>query len=277
MSPSEHTDPTPFTSQQVTRAIIPCGGKGTRMLEITKGAPKELLPIADEPVLGHVLRECAQGGITDALIVISPGKDEIVRYAQPLAGQPRMPSRIEFVVQGEARGLADAIRLGREFSKGKPIAVVLPDNLFVQGTPAVAQVAETFMHTGKNVVGVTAISLSESANRGPTSVYPGRVVGDIFNIDRIPNKGAKGTTFDTQGADVAYTGVGRYVLTKEAFDTINEVERTLAPDEELDDIPVMQHLLQQGRLIGRVLRGRFLDVGLPQGYLEAVSSISFKR
>ncbi len=48
-----------------------------------------------------------------------------------------------------------------------------------------------------------------------------------------------------------------------------EVERTLAPGAELDDVPVMQRLLSRGRLIGRRIRGRWLDVGLPSGYEEA--------
>jgi hypothetical protein len=50
---------------------------------------------------------------------------------------------------------------------------------------------------------------------------------------------------------------------------IDEVDRSLAPGAELDDIPVLQRLLARGRLTGRRIRGRFLDVGLPQGYAEA--------
>jgi UTP-glucose-1-phosphate uridylyltransferase len=82
-----------------------------------------------------------------------------------------------------------------------------------------------------------------------------------------------GATFDLRGARSAFTGVGRYVFTPELWPAIDEVERALAPGLELDDIPVMQQLLARGRLIGRRIRGRVMDVGLPSGYREADESL----
>jgi UTP-glucose-1-phosphate uridylyltransferase len=69
------------------------------------------------------------------------------------------------------------------------------------------------------------------------------------------------------------TGVGRYVFLPDAFRIIDLVERSLRSGKELDDIPVMQQMLAQDTLIGRVLRGTFLDVGLPEGYLEATRRV----
>jgi UTP-glucose-1-phosphate uridylyltransferase len=239
------------------------------MLSLTRGAPKELIPIAGVPVVEWVARECAASGVRELLVVIAPGKEAIVEHLQPLAGTGGMPERIAFAVQRDARGLADAIRIGREFVERAPLAVALPDNLFIGDDPGVAQVAESYGRTQKNVVAVFEIFADEAARRGPTSVFPGRLAGDEFLIERIPDKGARTATFDTGGAPSAFTGVGRYVFEPEVFDTIDEVERALKPGEELDDIPVMQRLLARGRLVGRRIRGRFLDVGLPQGYAEA--------
>jgi UTP-glucose-1-phosphate uridylyltransferase len=67
--------------------------------------------------------------------------------------------------------------------------------------------------------------------------------------------------------------VGRYVFTPDVWEAITQVEQRLPPGTELDDVPVMQHLLAQGKLIGRRVRGRFLDVGLPQGYAEANATL----
>jgi len=67
------------------------------------------------------------------------------------------------------------------------------------------------------------------------------------------------------------------VFTPELFGVIDEVERALPAGAELDDVPVMQRLLAGGRLIGRRIRGRFLDVGLPQGYQEANELLSAMR
>lgn len=256
-------------TSNVTRAIVPCGGRGTRMLHLTHGAPKELLPVGGVPVLRRVLEECAASGIGDVLVVTAPGKEAIEAYARPLAGAAGLPARIDFAVQREPRGLADAIRMGRDFAASGAVAVALPDNLFIGGSPAVAQTIDAFARERVNVVGVSEVSAADAARRGPTSVYPGVRDGDLLRIARIPDKGEHEATFDTGGAPSALTGVGRYVFTPEVFAVIDEVERSLQPGAELDDIPVMQRLLARGRLVGRILDGRFLDVGLPAGYDEA--------
>jgi UTP-glucose-1-phosphate uridylyltransferase len=244
------------------------------MLELTGGRPKELIDVAGEPLLAHVLRECAASGAADVLVVTAPGKEEIERVTAPMAGGPGMPRAIRFAVQPEPRGLADAIRLGKAFAGGEPLGVALPDNLFVDGPPALGQVIETHQATGKSVVAIVEIAASEARRRGATAVYDGRLSPDEeFHITRIPDKGAKAATFDTGGAARAYTGVGRYVFTADALEVIDEVEQALPPGRELDDVPVMQRLVERGRLTGRLIRGRFLDVGLPAGYREADAAL----
>jgi UTP--glucose-1-phosphate uridylyltransferase len=254
----------------VRRAIIPCGGKGTRMLAISRGTAKELLPFAGEPVLAHVLRECADSGIEHALVVVSPDKGSVVEFAKSVAGAAGMPARIDSAVQVRPNGLADAVRVGKSFAGDEPVVVALPDNLFVRTSqPAVAQVIETYAREHTNVVGLTEITADIAASRGPTPIYPGVRRGNEFQIESIPIKGARGRTFELGGAHSAMTGVGRFVFLPDAFRIIDAVERMLEPGQELDDIPVMQQMLVQHTLIGRVLSGIFLDVGLPEGYLEA--------
>jgi UTP--glucose-1-phosphate uridylyltransferase len=239
------------------------------MLAVTGGAPKELTLVAGIPALGWVIAECAASGIEELLIVVAPGKDAIAEYAGPLAGTPGMPDRIGFIEQRQARGLADAIRLGRDFADGQPLGVALPDNLFVDDQPALQQVIDAYQQTGINVVAVVEIFADEAKRRGPTAVYPGRLDHDLFHIERVPDKGARTDRFDTGGAASAFTGIGRFIFESDAFEAIDEVERSLAKGAELDDIPVMQRLLSRNRLIGRRIRGRFLDVGLPEGLQEA--------
>jgi len=244
------------------------------MLPISRGMAKELVPIAGEPVVAHVLRECARSGIEHVLVVVSPGKDALVEFVRSVAGAQGMPARIDTEVQTEPRGLADAVRVGRSFAGNEPVAVALPDNLFVDTPrPAVAQVIECYASAHTNVVGLTEITAELAAARGPTPIYPGARRGDDFLIESIPSKGAHGTTFALGGERSAMTGVGRYVFTPQAFDIIDEVERSLEGGRELDDIPVMQVMLARGALRGRVLRGTFLDVGLPEGFREAAEKL----
>lgn len=253
----------------LTRALIPCGGRGTRMHALTGGAPKELIPVAECPAIDWVLRECAASGIREVLIVTAPDKAQLAEHVHRVAGAPGMPQRCELVVQHEPRGLADAIRLGRDFAAGEPLAVALPDNIFVAQRPALRQVVETYERTGKSAVAIVEIHATEAERRGPTPVLRGTLHGDDFHLEYIPDKGDGRATFDAQGAERAFTAVGRYVLTPDVFATIDQVEHTLPPGAELDDVPVMQRLLASGALVGRRIAGRFLDIGLPRGYAEA--------
>jgi UTP--glucose-1-phosphate uridylyltransferase len=241
------------------------------MLSLTNGAPKELLPVAGVPVITRVLEECEASGINEALIVTAPGKEALEEKIAPLAGRMRMPEQIQFCVQQEPRGLADAIRLGREFAGKDPLAVALPDNLFLEDEeePALKQVIDQYSSSERNVVAVVRISAKDAVNRGPTAIYPGELVGDEYRISEVPGKGEKTETFNTGGAESAYTAVGRFVFDPEVFSVIDEVEKHLAQGAELDDVPVMQALLARGKLTGRLIRGKFFDVGLMQGLKEA--------
>ena len=244
------------------------------MLSLTGGAPKELVEVGGIPVVERVARECAASGVTDLLVVIAPGKEAIQDRLAWQAGTHGMPARISFAIQREARGLADAIRLGADFCGHGPIAVALPDNLFLSTTPALQQVIDVASRAGKSAVSIVGISAGEARAKGATAIYSGEIVGHEYRISHIPDKGAKSSTFDTGGAKVAYTGVGRYAFTAAVWKAIDEVEGTLEPGAELDDIPVMQLLLNRGLMTGCLVDGRFLDVGLPTGYAEANAELS---
>jgi UTP--glucose-1-phosphate uridylyltransferase len=256
---------------KVKKALIPCGGKGTRMASLTRGHAKELMPVAGVPLLLRVLGECAASGIEEVLVVAAPDKDDVINVARSAAGKSDMPSRVETVIQREPRGLADAIRMGKGFASDQPLGVALPDNLFLADVPALQQLIDTYTATGKNVVAMVELFPDDEARAGPTAIYPGKLVegGNEFTIAEVPLKGARGSTFDLQGKLSGFTGVGRYVFLPEVFAAIDEVDSRLPPGAELDDVPVMALLLERERLVGRRIVGEFLDVGLPVGYREA--------
>jgi UTP-glucose-1-phosphate uridylyltransferase len=247
------------------------------MSSLTKGAAKELLPVAGVPLVLRVMEECAASGASDLLIVSAPGKDDLNEVVRAAAGRPRMPGRVQVVTQENPRGLADAIRLGRDFVGSDTFGAALPDNLFLGDEPALAQLFRVHERTGKNVVAIVELTAANRDRYGPTAIYPGRLNGDEYVISSIPDKGPRHTTFDLQGAPSAFTGVGRYVFLPEVFSAIDEVEANLPSGRELDDIPVLQLLLRRGRLTGCRIRGDFLDVGLPTGYREANERLASEK
>jgi UTP--glucose-1-phosphate uridylyltransferase len=252
----------------IQQAVVPCGGLGTRMRALTHGAPKEMLPIGGEPLIGWVARECAASGISTIHVVIAPGKEAIPEYLAPRAGAPGYPGHILFVEQPAPLGLADAVARGWANSD-EPVAVALPDNLFIAAEPVLSQVITAYYRTGLNVVAIASVDAADAARRGPTAVYQGHDREDMFEITRIPNKRDRGGSFDTGGLAVAHTGVGRYLFLPETRMIIDELDASLPAAAERDDVPVLQRLLDRGRLVGRLVHGEFLDVGLPAGYDEA--------
>lgn len=237
------------------------------MRVIAGDGPKEMVPVAGKPAIDWVLRECAESGIDDILVVSAPGKDALVEHLASVPG-------VEVAIQTQPRGLADAIRMGRSFAGNQPLAVALPDNIFVAPRPALAQVIDAHRSTKTNIVAIVEISAREAARRGATAALDGTRQGVAYRISNIPDKGAKAATFDTQGASSAYTAVGRFVFLPDVFAAIDEVERRIPVGAELDDVPLMQWLLAHGALEGRVIDGQFLDVGLPSGHAEANARLS---
>jgi len=233
------------------------------MRVIAGDGPKEMVPVAGKPAIDWVLRECAESGIDDILVVSAPGKDALVEHLA------RLP-HVAIASQTEPRGLADAIRLGRDFAGDQPLAVALPDNIFLGARPALAQVIDGYRAAKTNTVAIIEIGARQAARKGATAALEGVRDGSAYRISRISDKGATGATS-------AYTAVGRFVFLPEALAAIDLVERTIPAGAELDDVPLMQWLLAHGALQGRVIDGQFLDIGLPSGYAEANALLSRAR
>ncbi len=258
----------------VRHALIPCGGRGERMYALTGGAPKELLPLAGVALVEWVVRECAASGASEVLVVTAPGKDGIRERLAPRVGAPGFPVRIEFIDQPAATGLIDAVRLGRSFAAGAPLAVALPDNLFVGDAPGLAQVIETYYRTGQNCVALIPATEASETTRVGTTMYHGMRHGDDVAIDGLRD-GREPSTRTADGPGDLYASVGRFVLTDEVWHLLDAATTAAArtAGARPDAGPALQQILDAGRLVGRCVRGEFLDVGDPSGYDEAVRLI----
>ena len=252
---------------EVTRAVIPCAGAGTRMRGVTGAAPKELLPVGGMPALEHVLRELATSGVTHAMIVVSPGKDAIVAWAQSHAGKEGFPKNIGFVEQKTPLGVADAISRTRDFANGEPLSVALPSHIFRGELPAMAQVVNTYRKMVQTSIAIIEARAAIAATRAAVPVYEGTLSGEEFTIERIPDVGSMGNT--VLPGTIPYTGAGRYVLSPDAFQAIDAVLRGATAGAEIDLVPVLQRMLARGQVAGRLVRGRYADLSIPSGYDEA--------
>jgi UTP-glucose-1-phosphate uridylyltransferase len=247
-------------------AVIPCGGLGTRLQPITRWLPKEVLPVGLKPVLYWTLDEAADAGLLRAIIITNPHKPMLETVARNYPG----PLELEFVPQDHPRGLGDALLRAKDQLAGSPFIAVLPDNLFHGPNPTAAVLA-TFRSTGMATVLLTEIERKDAGFKGATGRATVRQSKDgTLRVSAVADKGAG--RFDTAGAETAVTPIGRMAFPGSILQEFEEVGRGLPQGAELDDVPVLQRLARRDSLAGVISPARFFDVGIPEGYREAVTA-----
>jgi UTP-glucose-1-phosphate uridylyltransferase len=247
-------------------AVIPCGGLGTRLQPITRWLPKEVLPVGLKPLLYWTLDEAADAGLLRAIIITNPHKPMLETVARNYQG----PLELEFVPQDHPRGLGDAFLRARDYLAGSPFMAVLPDNLFQGGNPTAAVLA-TYQKTGLATVLLAEIDRKDAGSKGATGRAAVRQGADgTLRVVAVADKGAG--RFDTAGSEAAVTPIGRMAFGGEILGEFEEIGRSLPKGTELDDVPVLQRLAQREALAGVISAARFFDVGVPEGYREAVAA-----
>ena len=268
----------------VSKAVIPCGGFGTRFLPATKVIPKELLPIVDRPALSYVVEEAAKSGITEILVIIAEGKDALRRFFEPnddlnahLVAQGKREMlplanedfgvKVTFKVQEDRKGSGDAVYLAKDFAGGEPIAVLFGDDVIYTGAgdPVTKQLIDAFSATGKTVVGVQRTS-EEVARRCGVMKTVG-TVGRVTTISGIVEK-------PTGDLPSELVSLGRFIITPDVFDAIENT--ALSRDGEVYLTDAISKVAEDGGAVACLFDGRRYDLGNKQGYLEAVVDFALR-
>ena len=110
------------------KAILLAGGIGSRLYPVTLGVSKQLLPVYDKPMIYYPLSVLFTANIKEILLIST--KEDINSYQRLLADGNQFGITIEYKVQDEPNGLAEAFILGEEFIGEDPVCLILGDNIF---------------------------------------------------------------------------------------------------------------------------------------------------
>ena len=110
------------------KGIVLAAGKGTRLYPMTKPVSKPLLPVYDKPLIYYPIAILMQAGISDIMVIVPPGETGTFRAL--LGDGAQYGLKITFAEQPVARGIADALLIGREFVGEDRVCLVLGDNIF---------------------------------------------------------------------------------------------------------------------------------------------------
>ncbi len=112
----------------IKKAIILCGGTGSRMFPLTHSVNKQLLPILDKPMFYYPLSLLMLCGIREYVFIINKNQEN--NFSKALGNENDLGIRVKFVVQESPLGLPDAFSISRKFIKNQSIAMILGDNFF---------------------------------------------------------------------------------------------------------------------------------------------------
>lgn len=229
------------------RGVVLAGGLGTRLDPITRIINKHLLPVYDKPMIYYPIRTLVNAGIEDILIVT--GGRNAGDFLKLLGnGREFGLKHLDFTYQEGEGGIAEALGLARDFSRGERLCVMLGDNIIERN---VVDAVNAFRRQERGA----KILLKEVPDPGRFGVP--RLEGDrIVAVVEKP---------ETPASRYAVTGI--YLFDETVFDKIGRLERSARGELEITD--VNNQYIAEGTMTWDVLEGWWTDAGTVESLLLA--------
>lgn len=276
---------------QVTHAVIPVAGFGTRMLPLSKSVPKELLPLGNRPAIHYVIEEAIAAGIKHIVLVGHAQKSAIENYFDvnaELDNQLRAKGKeeladslnwlpedvsVSMIRQGKPLGLGHAVLKARPIVGENPFAVLLPDVVINPFTTDMdkdnlAYMIQSFEQSKHSQILVSAVADEDVHKYGIAKLKEADQLAQLSD-DKNANFAVAGFVEKPQLADAPsnLAVVGRYVFTASIFDYLAETKPSVGGEIQLTDA-IDALISTQGVDITTML-GESFDAGDMTSYMKA--------
>jgi UTP--glucose-1-phosphate uridylyltransferase len=265
----------------IKKCLFPAAGYGTRFLPATKAMPKEMLPVVNKPLIQYGVEEALAAGLSQISIVTGRGKRSLEDHfdiSYELEHQIRNTDKEKYLVgirrlidecsfsytrQVEMKGLGHAILSGRPLIGDEPFAVVLADDLCINldGDPVLAQMVKLYNQFRCSIVAIQEVPPEETSKYG---VIAGEMIrDDIYRVSHMVEKPKP------EDAPSNMAIIGRYILTPDIFDLIEQTEPGKGGEIQITDALMRQ--AQDGCVLAYKFKGQRFDCGSAEGYIAATN------
>jgi UTP--glucose-1-phosphate uridylyltransferase len=277
-------------AKQITKAVIPAAGLGTRFLPATKAMPKEMLPVVDKPAIQYVVEEAVAAGLHDVLLITGRNKSalenhfdrateledtlqrkgdtarlERVNYSTALAD-------VHYVRQGDPKGLGHAVLRAKMHVGNQAFAVLLGDDIIDARDVLLERMLAVAQERHASVVALLEVDPEQIHLYGAADVVATNE-DDVVQVRGLVEKP------EAEDAPSNLAIIGRYVLQPEVFDILEKTLPGKGGEIQLTD--ALQALAVDdsiaGGVYGVVFRGRRYDTGDRLDYIKAIVQLAVDR
>ena len=267
---------------EISIAVVPVAGLGTRLLPATKSQPKEMLPVGRKPVVQYVVEELTRVGMKRLLFITGPGKTSIENHfdlnddliqALREGGKEEQLAELEFerapvqyfyTRQRELLGLGHAILCAEPFVGNQPFVAALGDSIIGMNAKSDIVKRMTACFIEKKAVAVIAFEEVDPAEVYKYGVAKPKDGGDVFEIEDLIEKPS------VAEAPSNLAIAARYVLAPTVFDAIRRTQPGKGGEIQVTDA-IRLMIREGGKAYGIRLRSgeRRYDIGNFQAYFRA--------
>lgn len=271
----------------ITKAIIPAAGLGTRFLPITKAIPKEMLPLLNKPAIHYIIEEGLQSGINHFSIITSKEKQAIANYFDHnveiehfLKERNKLDlvssidkiirqAHFTYVRQPEPLGLGHAVWMGRHAIGKEYFGVFLPDDIMMGKNPGLLQLIKIARQEKASVIAVQEVPTECVSAYGVIAIKK-QITPSLFQVSSLVEKPAQ------KDAPSNLAIIGRYVLSHKIFDALQDISSYAVGELQLTD-GITAMMKNNEKVFAYKIQGTRYDIGTPVGWVKAIISMAMQH